>query len=49
MTALAVALVLVAAVLAVVSLIQSRWQSLVAWGLLALSIAVWIAWSPSVG
>ena len=39
-TALALALVIVAAIVAVVELARTHWQSLMAWGLLVLCISL---------
>jgi len=38
--AIALALVIVAAIVAVIELIKTRWQSLMAWGLLVLCISL---------
>jgi Flp pilus assembly pilin Flp len=39
-TAIALALVIVAAIVAVVELVRTRWQSLMAWGLLVLCLSL---------
>jgi hypothetical protein len=39
-TAIAVALVIVAGIFALIELVRTRWQSLMAWGLLVLVISL---------
>ena len=39
-TAIAIALVLLAGIIAIIELVRTRWQSLMAWGLLVLVISL---------